>query len=179
MRASKRYIALLGLIALIAAGCGGGDDGGDNGDGQTTTTAESMDDDTTTTAASNGGSSPEVGEFGSFTVNDTEFAVTGLLRCIPFQDEPGDIDLQALGQRAQLNLEFFGGDRTDVSVQGGAIRDEFGSIAFGSDVEVSSSDISGDRWTGTATAGDSTGGDGTVDITWDVMIPEEIRDCSL
>ena len=57
---------------------------------------------------------------GSFTVNDTEFAVTFLNRCIPFEGPDSDvIDLQPLaqGQGAQLNLNGTN-DFIDVSVQG-------------------------------------------------------------
>ena len=125
-------------------------------------------------------SQPAVGEAGSFTVNGTEFTVTFLNRCIPFSDQPGNIDLQpiAQGQGAQLNLEFSGGN-TDVSVQGSAIEEEFGSLAFGEDPIVHESTVSGDRWTGSATVGDSLGSGETVDISWDVMVPSEAQDCSL
>jgi hypothetical protein len=123
---------------------------------------------------------PPAGEAGTFTVNETQFAVTFLNRCIPFSDQPGNIDLQpiAQGQGAQLNLELFG-DSVDVSVQGSAIEEEFGSLAFGEDPVVHESTVSGDRWTGSATVGDSLGSGETVDISWDVMVPSEAQDCSL
>jgi len=119
-----------------------------------------------------------VGEAGSFTVNGIEYAVTRLNRCIPFNDVPGDLDLQALAQGAQLNLYLMGGT-AEVSVQGSAIESEFGSIAFGEDPVVNESSVTDDRWTGSATVGDSLGSGETVDLTWDVQLPSEINDCSL
>jgi len=125
-------------------------------------------------------SQPPVGEAGSFSVNGTEFAVTLLNRCIPFSEAPDDIDLQALAQEqgAQLNLYLTRGE-VEVSVQGSAIQNEFGSIAFGESPVVNESTVTDDRWTGSATVGDSLGSGETVDLTWDVQIPSEINDCSL
>lgn len=117
-------------------------------------------------------------EAGSFTVDDTAFAVTLLNRCIPFTDEPGNIDLQALAQGAQLNLNL-SNDWADVSVQGAAVQELAGSMSFGLAGEVDESSVSGDRWTGSATLTDSMGTDASVDVTWDVQIPSDIRDCSL
>lgn len=139
---------------------------------------------TETTAAAdtgdNGGEQAAAGEGGSFTVNGTEFAVTFLNRCIPFQDEPGNIDLQALaqGQGGKLNL-YVAGEFVEVSVDGSGIQEMFGSIAFGNSPVVHDSAVNGDRWTGSATVGDSLESGDTVDITWDVMIPSEAIDCSL
>ena len=132
-----------------------------------------------------GGETPEVTEMGTFSVNDTEFAVNYLNRCIPFGGEDGQtIDLQPLaqGQGAQMNL-YGTADSLNVSVQGSSIEDMFGSIAFAADPyddgEIHESAIDGDRWTGSATLLDSLGGGGTVELTWDVMIPGETIDCSL
>lgn len=119
-----------------------------------------------------------VGEAGSFTVNGTEFAATLLNRCVPFSDAPGNLDLQALAQGAQLNLVLLG-DTVEVSVQGIAIESEFGSIAFGQDPVVNESSVADDRWTGTATVADSLGSGDTVGIVWDVQIPSDVNDCSL
>lgn len=123
-------------------------------------------------------SQPPVGEAGSFTVDGTEFAVTRLNPCVPFNEAPDDLDLQALAPGAQLNLYLMGGT-TEVSVQGSAIQSQFGSIAFGEGPVVNESSVSGGRWTGSATVGDSMGSGETVDLTWDVQIPSEINDCSL
>jgi hypothetical protein len=71
------------------------------------------------------------------------------------------------------------GGTVEASVQGSAIEDAFGSLSFGQDPVVHESTVSDDRWTGSATVGDSRGSGETVDITWDVMVPSEIRDCSL
>ena len=119
-----------------------------------------------------------IGEAGSFAVNGMEFGVTNLNRCIPSPDSPENLDLQPIARGAQLNLYLVGGT-VEVSVQGSAIEDAFGSLSFGQDPVVHESTVSDDRWTGSATVGDSFGSGETVDITWDVMVPSEIRDCSL
>jgi hypothetical protein len=118
------------------------------------------------------------GEAGTFAVDGLEFAVTLLNRCTPFSDGPGNIDLQALATGAQLNLVQLG-DVTEVSVQGPGIEAEFGSLAFGQDPVIDESSVTPDRWSGSATVGDSMGSGTTVALVWDVMIPAEIRDCSL
>ncbi len=182
-------------MALIAASCGGSDDGSADegeagatttssapaGGGEAETTTSSASAATTTTSAA-AQAPPSVGEAGSFTVNGTEFAVTTLNRCIPFSDAAGNIDLQALalGEQgsAKLNL-YLDGSFLDVSVDGSGISAQFGSIAFGKDPDVHSSEVSGDRWTGSATVGDSLDSGDTVDLAWDIMIHEEINDCSL
>lgn len=183
------YLVILAVI-VIAAACGGSDEtGGDTTEAVDTTTAADSSGagnggSTETTAAAdtgdNGGEQAAAGEGGSFTVNGTEFAVTFLNRCIPFQDEPGNIDLQALaqGQGGKLNL-YVAGEFVEVSVDGSGIQEMFGSIAFGNSPVVHDSAVNGDRWTGSATVGDSLESGDTVDITWDVMIPSEAIDCSL
>lgn len=197
LRTRASYLVLVAGLIVILAACGGSDDSGDDGsspteavdttaasgnsdegDGGSVETTESPD------AADDGGTAAsdqaEVGEAGSFTVNGTEFAVTLLNRCIPFSDEPGNVDLQALaqGQGAKLNL-YVASDFVEVSVDGSGIQEMFGSIAFGGDPVVQESTIEGDRWTGSASVGDSLGSGTTVDITWDAMIPPEAIDCSL
>lgn len=183
----RPLMALLvcGLVGLAA--CGGSSTVEDS-DGTTATSPQdtpTTGDSTSTPSSSSttsdegtGGEEPEVGEAGSFTVNDVEFAVTMLNRCIPFSDSPGNLDLQALAGGAKLNLQLLG-SMTDVSVDGSLIEEEFGSIAFGDDQVVEASEVSGDRWTGSATAADSLGSGTVVEIAWDVMVPEEARDCGL
>ena len=185
---SKRILAIIAVMALIGSACGGAGDEGE-GSGSTDgnemeTTQPSQQDSTTTQAGSTDPTTPpppdqpEVTEMGSFTVNETEFPVTVLNRCIPFFDEEGNIDLQALGAGAKLNLEVLGGN-VDVSVDGSQIQALFGSIAFGEDPFVYASVMTDGRWIGTATVGDSLGSGETVDVSWDVQVPDEARDCSL
>ena len=183
---------------LVVAACGGSEDGADGGDegsnaatatNAPTTVAESGSSSPDTTAPSDEGSGdadapPAVTEMGSFTVNDTEFAVTLLNRCIPFEGPDSDvIDLQpiAQGQGAQLNLNGTS-DFIELSVQGSAIREMFGSISFEADSfddgEIQST-VDGGRWTGSATLNDALDEADPVTIVWDVMIPDEIVDCSL
>jgi hypothetical protein len=185
-------------LVLVAAACGGSDEGGDdeNVNSATTTTAATTEqgngDGTTTTSPEDDGGSdsepqdqPPVGEAGSFTVNGTEFAVTLLNRCIPFGGEDGQtIDLQTLAQGQGGELFLYGtADSVEVSVQGNTVNEMYGSIAFTADPfgtgEIQESSIDGDRWTGSATLNDALDVAEPVSVTWDVMIPDEIRDCSL
>ena len=193
METRRFYLALTVSLVLVAAACGGSDDGGDeNVNSATTTTAAATDqgngNGTTTTSPEDDGDSapqdqPAVGEAGSFTVNGTEFAVTFLNRCIPFGGEDGQtIDLQPIAQGGQLNL-YGTADSLEVSVQGNTVNEMYGSIAFTADPfgtgEIQESSIDGDRWTGSATLNDALDVADPVSVTWDVMIPDEIRDCSL
>jgi hypothetical protein len=201
----KRGLVILLAMSLVLAACGGesaegnGDDGGDQpaatqpadagggGDDVSSDPTSAPETTATTAPAGNGGGgeAPAVTEMGRFSVNDTEFAVTFLNRCIPFGGEDGQtIDLQPLaqGQGAQMNL-YGTADSLEVSVQGNAVEEMFGSIAFAADPfgdgEIQESTIDGDRWSGSATLADSFGSGKSVEITWDVMIPDEAIDCSL
>lgn len=197
MRNRAVYLVFVAALVAIVAACGGSEESGGNtdtteavsttaadqssgaGDGgstETTAAADTGDDD----GAAEVTDQAAAGEAGSFAVNGTEFPVTFLNRCIPFQDEPGNIDLQALaqGQGGKLNL-YVAGEFVEVSVDGSGIQEMFGSIAFGDAPVVHDSTIDGDRWTGSATVGDSLGSGDTVDVSWDVAIPAEAIDCSL
>ena len=196
METRRFYLALTVSLVLVAAACGGSDDGGDdeNAKSATTTTAateQGNGDGTTTTSPQDDGDSapqdqPPVGEAGSFTVNGTEFAVTLLNRCIPFGGEDGQtIDLQTLAQGQPGGELFLYGtaDSVEVSVQGSTFNEMYGSIAFTASPfgtgEIQESSIDGDRWTGSATLNDALDVADPVSVTWDVMVPDEIRDCSL
>ena len=195
MKRRRVYVALIVSLVLVASACGGSDEGGDDEDvtsATTTTTAasgQSNGDGVTTTSPTDPGDSapqdqPPVGEAGSFTVNGTEFAVTLLNRCIPFGGEDGQtIDLQTLAQGQGGELFLYGtADSVEVSVQGTTVNEMYGSIAFTADPfdtgEIQESSIDGDRWTGAATLNDALDVAEPVSVTWDVMIPDEIRDCS-
>lgn len=187
----------MSVLVLVLAACGG-DDGADttqpaqtpqtteaaNGDGGADTTATTAAPDTTA-PATGGGDTPAVTEMGSFTVNGTEFAVNLLNRCIPFSGPDSDeIDLQPIAQGQGAGLNLYGtADSVEVSVQGTAVEEIGGTNSFGADSfgdgEIRGSSIDGDRWTGEATLADSYGSESTVEVTWDVMIPDEVRDCSL
>ncbi len=196
METSRFYLALTVSLVLVAAACGGSDEGGDdeNVNSATTTTAAATEqgngDGTTTTSLEDDGDSapqdqPPVGEAGSFTVNGTEFVVTLLNRCIPFGGEDGQtIDLQPIAQGQGAELFLYGtADSVEVSVQGNTVNEMYGSIAFTADPfsngEIQESSIDGDRWTGSATLDDALDVADPVSVTWDVMVPDEIRDCSL
>jgi hypothetical protein len=202
MAGKRLWLLLATVFVLVLSACGsdggGGSDGANNGADATVASGGGGDDESsdptsapettaTTALAGNGGGgeTPEVTEMGSFSVNDTEFAVTFLNRCIPFGGEDGQtIDLQPLaqGQGAQMNL-YGTADSLEVSVQGSTVSEMFGSIAFAADPfgdgEIQESTIDGDRWSGSATLLDSLGSGESVEITWDVMIPDEAVDCSL
>ena len=196
MRSRRFYLALTVSLVLVAAACGGSDEGGgdENVNSATTTTTaatgQSNGDGTTTTSPPDDGDSapqdqPPVGEAGSFTVNGTEFVVTLLNRCIPFGGEDGQtIDLQTLAQGQGGELFLYGtADSLEVSVQGSTVNEMYGSIAFTADPfgtgEIQESSIDGDRWTGSAILNDALDVADPVSVTWDVMVPDEIRDCSL
>lgn len=192
----RRQLAIAAIFTLIGAACGTGASGPQPAGESTAvppsapSTTESVDPTTMATAAPTSeapDAEPEpesaeastVGEEGSFAVNGEAFAVTLLNRCIPFQDDEGNIDLQALaqGSSVKLNLYLTGGV-VEVSVDGSGLREKHGSIAFGDDAQVHASAVAGDRWTGSATVGDSLDTVDPVDITWDVMVPAEAQDCS-
>jgi len=186
---------MVALFSLFAVACGSGEEAetiepagsedaattaGPVADDPTPTTAASTTGDVTTTNSDDGPDAPAVGEAGFFSVSGEEFAVTLLNRCVPFQDDEGNVDLQALAQGSGVKLNLYlVGESVEVSVDGSGLQDSYGSIAFGKDPVVHESVLDGDRWTGSATVGDSLGSGDTVDITWDVMIPAEANDCSL
>lgn len=174
-----RKALLVLAVTLAAAACSGSDDGSESevtSASSEPTASESSD--ASSRAGDEPADQPEVGASGSFTVNDEEFAVTLLNRCIPFFDEPGNIDLQALAQAqgAQLNLSVLGA-MLDVSVQGFVIEEMFGSISFGSEFLADDFEVSNDRFTGSATVSDVLGSGETVELAWDVMVPSEVLDC--
>lgn len=206
----RRSVLWIAVLVLVVAACGGSDDEASDGDadsGVVTTSASSGDggaDDTPDTSApdddggdtpdttvppeDDGGETPaqpEVTEMGSFTVNDTEFAVTFLNRCIPFEGPDSEtIDLQPIAQGQGAQLLLYGtADSVEVTMQGSGIDEMFGSIAFVADPfdsgEIQESSIDGDRWTGTATLEDIRETAEPIVVTWDVMIPPEAVDCSL
>ena len=112
MSGEKLRLSIAMVLILVLAACGGDADGtagtqavidttvapagGDDDDSPDPTSAP----DPATTASTSGAvETPEITEMGSFSVNDTEFAVTFLNRCIPFGGEDGEtIDLQPLAQ---------------------------------------------------------------------------------
>ncbi len=188
MQIRRSYLVFLAVLALVIAACGGdeGSDttaasgGDDGGVADTTTTTAGEAPETTANSGSEEPPPAEVTEMGSFTVNGTEFAVNILNRCIPFSGpDSSDIDLQpiAQGQGAGLNL-YGNGDSVEVSVQGSTIDDMFGSIAFSAN-EATENTLDGDRWSGSATLEDPFEEADPVEVTWDVMVPGEMRDCSL
>jgi hypothetical protein len=129
-------------------------------------------------ADTGGGAPPAAGDMGSYSVEGQTFDVTLLNRCPPFQDEPGNVDLQALSQGSLLNLYVAdGGETLDVSVQGSAVQEAWGSIAFTLDGGPLDFSVTADRITGSATLVDAEGGGDSVDVTFDVAVPDEINDC--
>lgn len=190
----RRSLSFATVLLLLLVSCGGGDTAESTSpeDNPTSTAPATRADDagdttdTTTPPATEAGNAPvqpEVTEMGTFTVNDTEYVVTFLNRCIPFEGEDSEvIDLQPLaqGQGAKLNL-YGTADSLEVSIDGAKINEMFGSRAFSADsfdggIE---SSIDGDRWTGSATLNDVLDEADPVTVVWDVMIPSEIVDCGL
>ena len=198
MKRNKYAVALFGLVLILAA-CGEGDEQAGNepavtaqadAPAATESTASPRTDAPATTAQaeqeqSEPANTPEVTEMGSFTVDGTEFAVTLLNRCIPFSGpDSEEIDLQPIAQGQGAQLFLYGtADSLEVSVQGSAVEEIGGTNAFAADPfgdgEIRSSSIDAGRWTGEATLNDSYGSDATVEVSWDVSVPEEINDCGL
>jgi hypothetical protein len=177
-----RCIGLLVLgAALVLAGCGGAES-----TATSPTTVATQDDPgttppdvtPTTEPAAAPSAAPAAGELGSFTVEDQTFAVTSLNRCEPFSDTPGNLDLQAIAQGALLNLPVGdGGTTLDISVQGSAVEAAWGSISFAHDGEPVDFTVTGDRITGDATLTDALGSGTTVEVSFDVAIPEDVNEC--
>lgn len=181
---TKWLAALTALLLVFAAACSGDDDDGavDAGPNDDDAAQPAGDDDGADEADqgdADQGDAPASGEFGTITIDGDEYGVTTLNRCIPFSKSDDDLDLQALGGGVKINLYAVGGTINDVSVDGSTVTSEYGSIAFGSDPVIHDQSVDGDRTTGSATLGDSTGGPTTVEVSWDVEIPDEVRDCSL
>lgn len=173
---------LLLVFALVAGACASDDDpgagepaadnsGGAQGASDGATTGDDGDE-------AGGGEAP-VTEMGTITINGDVYAVTNLNRCIPFSESDDDLDLQALGVGVKINLYGTSGTIDDVSVDGRNVEQSYGSMAFGKDPAISDATIADGRTTGSATIGDSMDSDTTVDVEWDVQIPDEARDCSL
>lgn len=202
----RRFAGLFLAAALLFTGCGDDDDSDTAANAQDTKADDATSDED---EAPDGGGSPDDLVFeasdSSFTLDGNEFEVQGILRCIPFStdDEPldGELDIQALDEDGTvLFLEYSPGDedqrqamedqgappelldqfgpRTFVSFQSGATQELYGVQYIDGDTEFDSSEVTDDRMTGAATITDDETGQ-VVDVTWDVEIPPETKDCSL
>lgn len=177
MRLSRSVLAVSLTLVLAATACSG-DDAAESPTPDPTATSSAEPDQPATTPPADEPAAPEVGAMGSFTVDGQTFAVTDLNRCDPFFDEPGNLDLQAVAVGSILNLPVLGGGTSiDISVQGSALVELAGSNVFGEIIDEPEFTITDDRITGAATLGDTMGSDATVEVTFDVAIPDEIREC--
>ena len=172
----KVSLALLTGLALLVAGCGGDD-------GPTTQQTEPQPTGGETTAAEPTGAdtgapveSGDVTELGSITINGDVYAVTTLNRCA---SEFDDLDFQALGQGVKINLIGEAGSIIEVSVDGLVVEENYGSRSFGRFEVITDGTYGAGRTTGSVTLGDTYGTDKTVDVAWDIQVPDEERDCSL
>jgi hypothetical protein len=181
----RRFLPVLLLVfALVAGACASDDDPGAGETSAEDSGGAQGADDGGGDEASNGdeagdGDEAAVTEMGTITINGDVYAVTNLNRCIPFSESDDDLDLQALSNGVKINLYATAGTIDDVSVDGSGVEAEYGSMAFGEDPAISDATIADGRTSGSATIGDSLGSGTTVDIEWDVQIPDEARDCSL
>lgn len=165
------------VFALVAGACASNDDPGAGGTAaENPGGAQGASDGND--AAAGGGEAP-VTEMGTITINGDVYAVTNLNRCIPFSESDDDLDLQALGVGVKINLYGTSDTIDDVSVDGSGVAQSYGSMAFGKDPAISDATVADGRTTGSATIGDSLDSGTTVDVEWDVQIPDEARDCSL
>lgn len=197
MTRSRTWMAALAaLMLLFAAACGGDDDDAADASAGDDAAQQSSDDDAPDADTDDGDDdaadddegdddagdddAPATGEFGTITIDGDVYPVTMLNRCIPFSGSDDDLDLQALGDGVKINIYASAGVVDDVSVDGATVTSEYGSRAFGGfDSVIADQSTDGGRTTGSATMPDATGGATTVDVQWDVEIPDEVRDCSL
>lgn len=212
-----RLMTVLLVVAMIA-GCGGdadpGDTSGDTGtteaDAAPATTepppADEPADDSESESGDAGGSGGSGGvddllvPAGDATVavDGTQLTPQNLLRCIPFSDEEGNLDLQVLGDGFILfvYVSTDGLQSHELSMQGSAIGVDgsmgvFGNTAVSFDGTTWTDDetgepldgppfeVTGDRVSGTLTIHDVQGGESPIEVTFDTPVPTDVNDCSL
>jgi hypothetical protein len=131
----------------------------------------------------------------SVTADGESLAVTGLLRCIPFSDEDGNLDLQILGDGFQLFVAV-NGISQELSMQGRAIGDgeslgvfsnsaiSFDGTSYTDDETGEALDAppfvySGDRVSGSMVMYDAYGSGDSIEVSFDSPVPADVNDCSL
>jgi hypothetical protein len=131
----------------------------------------------------------------SVTADGESLAVTGLLRCTPFSDEDGNLDLQILGDGFELFVTV-NGTSQELSMQGRAIGDGeslavFSNSAFsidgtsyvddetGETLDAPPFDYSGDRVSGSMVMYDAYGTGDSIEVSFDSPVPGDVNDCSL
>lgn len=210
-------IAALAFAVLLVVACGGDADGGSEAaDEPTETTLATADEPTDETEATeapadedppaddsgDGGGGIQPGgmvvEPGDATVaaDGESLTPTGLLRCIPFSDDEGTLDLQILGDGFELFV-YVTPSSHELSIQGRAIGDGeslavFSNSAFSFDggttytddesgevLDAPPFDYSGDRVSGSMVIYDAYGTGDSIEVSFDSPVPSEVNDCSL
>ena len=211
-----RIAALLLALVMVVA-CGGDADGGSEAaDEPTGTTQAPSDDQTDETEAteapadddppaddaggSGGGIEPggmvvEPGD-ATVTAGGESLTPTGLLRCTPFSDEDGSLDLQILGDGFELFV-YVTATSQELSLQGRAIGDGeslavYSNSAFtfdggttytddesGEVLDAPPFEVSGDRVSGSMVIYDAYGTGDSLEVSFDAPVPSDVHDCSL
>lgn len=153
---------------------------------------------TTTAAASPGGGAtggPIIVPAGDSTVSvgGQPLVTQQIVRCIPFSDIDGNLDLTMLGDGFTLFVyvsESTSGSTQELNINGLAVGDglfaatlsEIGGSWLNDSfepVDGPAFDWQGDRISGTMTLVDITETADPIDVTFDMIVPSDVSDCSL
>ena len=208
------------LVVVMIAGCGGDADSADTtgdtgtteaGAAPATTEPPPADDppadepaDDPEGESGDAGGSGGVGDLlvpagdATVAVDGTQLTPQNLLRCIPFSDDEGDLDLQVLGDGFILFIYVSTGgfEAHELSMQGSAIGVDgsmgvfSGSAASvdgtswidgdtGEPVDGPPFEYTGDRVSGMLTISDVQGGQDPIEVSFDTQVPPDVNDCSL
>jgi hypothetical protein len=199
--------SLLLALTLALAACGGTAEEADVADSVTPsqTEAPSQPEPTTTEASSDDGSSDGGGGADLLIVpaGDSTVSVDGkamttqeLLRCIPFDESDGTLDLQVFGDGFQLNVYITTGGAPfmELSISGRAVGDGESTGVFSAmvselggtwyldaeePVDGPPFDWQGDRIRGSLTLADIFEEADPIEVDFDVIVPGDVNDCSL
>lgn len=196
-------------FALVLTACAGAVEEADTAATQTspqtettgqvsTTQADAAPQPTTTATASPGGGAtdgPNLVAAGDSTVSVDGQSLNAqqIVRCIPFSDTDGNLDLTMVGDGFTLFVyvsENTSGSVEELNINGPAVGDglyagtlsEVGGSWINDSLEPVDGpafDWQGDRISGTMTLADITDTADPVDVRFDMIVPSDVSDCSL